>query len=152
MVMCDMCGREAIYRASVEGAELNVCESCARYGKVMEEIRVEKESKIRYVKKESKVVTEPVRIIVPNYPQLIREAREKMGLTQKEMANAVSEKESLIHSLEVGKYEPSIKIAQKLEKFLKIKLIKELDERGEVPTAKRGEGYTIGDFIKVKKR
>lgn len=150
MVTCDMCGKQAVYRASVEGAELNVCENCVKYGKVIREVKPE--PKVRFVKKEAKVEPEPIQVIVPNYAELVRQAREKKGLKQKQLAKTISEKESLIHKLETGKYEPSIKIAEKLERFLKIKLIQELDDNIEVPAAKKSEGYTIGDLIKVKKR
>ncbi len=155
MATCDMCGKEAVYRALVEGAEVNVCEGCSRYGKIIEKVRVKKEPKIRkigFVKKEKRAEPEITQIIVPNYAQLIRTTREKKGLKQEELAKAVSEKESLIHSLEVGKYEPSIKIAKKLERFLKIKLIEEPEEKGDIPLAKKGEGFTIGDIINVRRR
>lgn len=150
MATCDLCGNPAVYMALVEGAELNVCKGCVKHGRVIKEIKPE--PKIKYVQKELKTREEPVQVIVPNYPILVREARERKGLKQEELAKSISEKVSLVHNLEVGRYEPSIKIAQKLERFLRIRLVQKAEEKVELPAVKRGESYTIGDLIKIRKR
>ncbi len=53
--------------------------------------------------------------------------------------------------MESGKFEPSIKLARKIEKFLNIKLIEQHEEQHAGIKGESGEGFTIGDFIKVKK-
>jgi len=74
--------------------------------------------------------------------------REGLGLKQKELAEKIAEKEALVHKLETGIVEPSIKIAKKLEKFLKIKLVEEQEQTAESFISPKREGYTLGDFLK----
>jgi len=47
----------------------------------------------------------------------IRELREKRGLTQKELADAMRVSRQTINSLETGKYNPSVMLAYKIAKF-----------------------------------
>ncbi len=62
----------------------------------------------------------------------------------------INEKESLIHQIETGRFEPNIALTRKLEKFLKIKLIEEHEEIHKGKTKIKTDKFTIGDFIKVK--
>lgn len=48
---------------------------------------------------------------------LIKELRERRGLTQKELADAMLVSRQTINSLETGKYNPSILLAYKIAKF-----------------------------------
>ena len=151
-MQCDLCGAktENLFRAIVEGTELNVCKDCAKYGKIIEKKPVKVEEKRQFTKP-----TEPekeiIQVIVPDFAQRIKNKRESLGLKQKEFAKKISEKESLIHNLETGSFEPSISLARKLEKFLKIKLIEKYEEEHKKETPIEPEGLTIGDLIKVKK-
>ena len=77
-----------------------------------------------------------------------------MGLKQEDLAKEIAEKESVIHWLETGRHEPSLELARKLEKFLGIRLIDEAEEGtgGGIISAESKGKYTLGDFIKIKKR
>ncbi len=145
---CDMCGKEGeMFRAMVEGAEVIVCQKCSKYGRVKERIRPQQaERKEKAPEKKEKNIA-----IVSEYSRLIKQKRESLGLSQKDFAQKLSEKESLIHKIETGHIEPSMDLARKLEKLLKIKLIEESDNEVPVPKAKSAE-LTLGDFVKVKKR
>lgn len=146
-----MCGKEAeIYLALIEGTELNVCSSCAKFGKILKKV-VKEEPK----KKKEKIIEKPeepeiIEVIVEDYAVKIRNAREKLGLKQKDFARKISEKESLLSAFETGKIEPSLKIARKLEKLLRIKLIEEVEEKKEEVEKVKREEVTIGDLIKIK--
>ena len=94
---------------------------------------------------------EKISLLVDDYPQIIKKSRESIGLTQKDFANKINEKESVIHKIETGTLEPSLELAKKLEKFLKIKLIEEHEESHEKFKKSKEEGFTLGDFIHVKK-
>lgn len=153
-MLCEMCGsKDAVFRADLEGSELNLCENCSKFGKVIKRVEkpavVEKKAEKRAAKP-AEPVEELVEVIVPNYSKLIRDKRESMGLTQKEFAQRINEKESLVHNIETGRFEPSIKLAQKMERFLKIKLIEEYKEELK-PRSAKSEELTIGDFIRVRK-
>ena len=78
-------------------------------------------------------------------------ARERSGLKQEELAKKLNEKESIISSIESGKFKPSINLAHKLEKFFNINLIEELGGEEFELSSSEGSGMTIGDMIKIKK-
>ncbi len=144
---CDMCGRQAeLYRAVIEDVELNVCESCAKFGKVVGR----REAELKPGKRFSEQKSEKMELIVDNFSGLIKKKREDLKLTQKEFAQKINEKESVIHKIETGGLEPSLALARKLEKMLKIKLVEEHEEVHEKAQKNREEGFTIGDFIKIK--
>jgi len=69
-------------------------------------------------------------------------------MTQKEFAKKISEKESTVHQIESGNSEPTIALAKKLQKFLKIRLIESYEESNQSVKQENTEGFTLGDFIK----
>ena len=155
-MLCDMCGSEGkLYKTIVEGAELTLCDKCSKFGKVMGVVKQQEE-----VKKEKKLLFEKVKepeqevmeIITENYAEKIRKKRESLDLTQKEFAKKINEKESLIQKIETGNFEPSISLAKKIERFLNIKLIEEHEEIHEKPQHAKTGTFTIGDFIKARKK
>ena len=150
-----MCGGETGYPlvASIEGVELSVCNKCAKFGTVIKKVRpVVKESKAKkdFVR-EAPQREKLIQILVEDYNLKIKNAREKAGLKQEDFAREINEKSSLIHHVESGKFEPSMKLARKIEKFLNIKLIEQHEEQHAELKGDSSEGFTIGDFIKVKK-
>ncbi len=141
---CELCGKEALlYRAVVEGTSMNVCKECGRFGKILSQPPAPKKN--LHIMKE-----EPVFDVVEDFAEKIKKTREMSGLTQKEFAMSINEKESLVAKLETGELRPSIPLAQKLEKLLKIKLIIE-ELEGTVEKAGKTDTLTIGDIIKTKK-
>lgn len=148
-INCDLCGKvdEKFNRALIEGVELNVCSGCSKFGNVIGPLRkpILKETAKRIDVKEEKI-----ELIVGNYAEIIKKKRESMGLTQKEFAYRINEKESVIHKIETGNLEPSLMLAKKLEKVLGVKLIEEYLEKSESFKKRKEEGFTLGDFIKVK--
>jgi len=152
-MQCDLCGAETenIFRTIIEGTELNVCKNCAKYGKVIEKKVPVKEQPRKERAKPAEPEKEVIQVIVPDFAQRIKNKRESLGLKQEELAKKISEKESLIHNLETGTFEPSISLATKIEKFLKIKLIEEYEEEHKKGSKTESDGFTIGDLVKVKK-
>jgi putative transcription factor len=92
--------------------------------------------------------------IVDDYNIRIKRARELRLLTQEGLARAIAEKESAIHKLESGQLKPNIKLANKLEQFLNIKLTEEHKEEKKQDKKKtidlKDDSLTIGDLIKFK--
>ncbi|MFH1225588.1 MAG: multiprotein-bridging factor 1 family protein [Candidatus Diapherotrites archaeon] len=60
--------------------------------------------------------------IAENYGEIIRHAREKRGLTLKELGEKVFEKESVLHKVEKSKFEPDERLRKRIESFLGISL------------------------------
>lgn len=156
-MQCDICGKDKeLVIALIEGTEINVCNDCAKFGKTIKKIRPEQKKKqlpsSTGLAKEKILEKEKVSDIVENYASIIRNAREKLGLTQKEFAKKINEKLSMVHNLETGKHEPSLKLAEKLEKILHIKLIEEYEEEKPAMQKSRDSAFTLGDFISIKKK
>jgi putative transcription factor len=160
--MCDICSSpEKVYKVEVEGIILNACERCASLGKIVGKIRREEPEK---KKKQERALTEAnlkaikstetVQIISPNYSAIIRKAREKLGLKQEELAKKLAEKESTIHKLESGSAKPNLDLARKLERFLKISIIEEVELESPTVEEKRkpSDGLTLGDLIHIKQK
>ncbi len=150
---CDICGsEEKLYHVVIEETELQVCKSCARFGKILKPIEEERKEKKKVNKIEEIPGKEVVEMVVSDFSSKIRKKREQLGLKQEEFAKKINEKESVIHKLETGEITPSLKLAKKLERFLKIKLIEEYEENSAVKIPKeKPEEMTIGDLIKTKK-
>lgn len=153
-IQCELCGsEERLFRVLIEGTELNVCRSCSGFGKVLGPVKEEKiEVKEKGVRKVEVPEIEVIEVIVSDFSKRIRRKREQLGLTQKEFANRISEKESVVHKLEIGEFAPSIKMARKLERMIGIKLVEEHEEKhGKIRAGKIKE-LTIGDLVKIRRR
>ena len=155
MARCEMCGREAeLVKAEIEGGELKVCYGCAKYGKIKQESvhRVLPQSK-KPVGSASKHERPSFRI-VKDCSSLIRTAREKREMSQEDFAKFLNERESIVAKWEQGSLRPRIDTARRLERKLGIRLVEKEEETSEdvdVPKVKKDE-FTLGDFIKVRKR
>lgn len=150
---CEMCGKETedLFTAVIEGTNLKVCERCAKHGKIIEKIKPPVlPKKIKKIVQPKEPEIEIVEAVVDDYAKKIRDARSKAGMTQKEFAKKINEKESLLHKMETGAFKPSIPTAKKLQKMLHIKLIEEREEEEiEMPKEKKGGALTIGDILKT---
>lgn len=152
-MQCELCGKETnLFKAVIEGTELKVCKECAGFGEIIGKIRPPVKEKKKKAVKEKEESPEIVQVMVPDYAKKVKTAREGLGLKQEGLAKKINEKESVIHKIETGHYEPNITLARKLERFLKIKLVEE--QQIEKTEKKRkdlaAEGFTIGDIIKLK--
>ena len=154
---CDMCGKEGnLCKAIVEGAEMEVCNDCAKLGRRVTQEYNEKERKVfskPSVNRVKRLYEERVnKSIVEGYGHLIKNKREKLNLKQEELAKKIAEKVSVIHNIESEHLEPSIKIAKKLEMCLHIKLIEMVSEQKYEKTINiMDRGLTLGDMIKIKR-
>ena len=137
-----MCGQktEKTVRAIVQGVEMYLCEVCARnYGRILPTPK-------KHITSEK-----PSQTIVSDYAEKIKNAREKSGISLTMLARYSNEKESLLKRIEAKKTLPTLKLAEKLEKILKIKLITEETEEKEVFSGKE-ESLTLGDVVTLKKK
>ncbi|MBU90173.1 TIGR00270 family protein [Candidatus Woesearchaeota archaeon] len=149
---CDMCGSNGkLYKAIIEDAELGVCHECSKFGKVVGVINQNEDDKSA-IKAGKELQIEIMEMVVEDYSDKIRKKRESLGLKQEEFAKRINEKESLIQKIESGHFEPSIALAKKIGKFLRIKLTEEHEERHEKQAHSKTDSFTIGDIIKTKKK
>ncbi|MBD3319404.1 TIGR00270 family protein [Candidatus Woesearchaeota archaeon] len=145
MPRCEMCGSDnAHLDCLVEGVKLRVCKSCSSFGKVL--------AAPKPIKKKQPRLQEdvPELRVVFDAAARIRTIREQLGLTQKEFAAQISERESIVHKLESKGFCPSLSLAKKLEKKFKVRLT-EPDEKITPDASKKSSGsFTLGDYIKVR--
>ena len=149
MEECELCGRTTkdVYVIDVENVELRACARCAQGKKVL---RIEKEKPQRIertFKAQRKKPDEEMRLI-ENYGHAIREARERMKIPLKVLAEMINEKEPFLRRIEEQETEPTIKLTKKLEKVLNIKLTEEPSEdSNNFKGSGRSDKATIGDFV-----
>ncbi len=163
---CEVCGRK-IYghplKAMIEGAELTVCSRCAQYGKIIrEEKRLDspfprKKTRIKPPSPKPKRSKPPLTVettleLVEDFSTKIRQAREKLGMSQEDLGRKIKEKVSVLKKLETGKMTPDNRLATKLEHALKIKLLIPASEK-KIPQVSIPETatqkLTLGDLIKL---
>ncbi|MEM0217217.1 MAG: multiprotein bridging factor aMBF1 [Candidatus Nezhaarchaeales archaeon] len=152
-MICELCGKPIIgkpMKAWIEGAQLTVCYRCSRYGSAVKPAA--QRATLHQLPKRKEVRTELENIVlVDKYNVLIRQARESMGLTQEDLARLIGEKESVIRRLESGRMIPSLELAKKLERLLKIKLYEEARQEQDVPRPQNFE-LTLGDVAIIRER
>lgn len=150
-MQCELCGREdELVEAVVEGSILSVCNQCSKYGHV---IAIKKTKVAETPKKiELKLEDDILEVVVKDYSEKVKKAREGKKLTQEELAKKINEKESLVQKIESGHLEPSLYLAKKLENFLQIKLIEKESNGEKVKIDFKGNGLTIGDLVSFKNK
>ena len=159
-----MCGAESkvpLKKVRIEGAELSVCSACARYGTELHGAAKSPAASAVGIKGPSQPYAPQQRRsrdlfdnlggdLVEDYADRIRNARLNMGLSQKDLALAMMEKELLIKKIEKGELIPEENVRKKIEKELSIKLIEDSSSESQdfhQSTMKT----TMGDVIKIKK-
>lgn len=146
---CEMCGRKTtkLNKVRVDHAILNVCDVCAKFGTPVnpnqgyDKVRFNKQDDITVTIPEKKPTYVPQARkpqrkapprkrtsiedldIVPEYAEIIKEARAKLSWTQDDLAKKILERKNVLSNIERGELLPDIKTARKLEKALGVKLI-----------------------------
>ena len=128
------------------------CNECAKYGEVVDSAEHKNKSPKKAQQKSVSfnVVSDE---LVEDFADKIRRKREKKGLRQEELAQKINEPSSLIHRIEIGKIEPSLVVARKLERFLGMTLVhKSSSENFEAQKTPGSDELTLGDLVVIKKK
>ncbi len=164
-MQCELCGATVAgpgKKVRIEGAELQVCMACARYGTEVQQTRTGPK---RYAptSSASRPGAPPIRHrrdlfdqlvgeLVDDYGERIRAARTEKGMSTKDLALATKEKELLIKKIEKGELVPEDEVRTRIEKALGIRL---LDVQEESIARERKEqqrlSTTLGDVLSFKK-
>jgi len=166
-MQCEMCGetiRGTPKLIRVEGAELQVCARCGKFGTEVQQPRrmdlsspavrpgpvgrsgvpaapaQRKRDMFDYMEGE----------IVEDYADRIRNARTEKGLTQKDLALQMMVRELLIKKIEKGELIPEEEVRKKLEKVLGIKLVDIVSADTEKKTQAKIT-QTLGDLTIIRK-
>jgi putative transcription factor len=133
-ITCEVCGnpiRGQPSRVEIDGAVLLVCSNCARLGTP---IAAPPDAKrIPQPRIPAGDGMNPDVEVDPDYPTIVKSAREKMGLTQEQLGRMTNVKPSVIHHVETGKMKPDLALARTLMHQLKVNLLvasSDLDKAG----------------------
>ncbi|HWQ64140.1 MAG TPA: multiprotein bridging factor aMBF1 [Methanospirillum sp.] len=163
-MQCEMCGAESkgpLKRVRIEGAELSVCSNCAKYGTELPGAAKSPaapasratgytQASVPQARRSRDLFDQLGGDLVEDYADQIRNARLKLGISQKDLALAMMEKELLIKKIEKGELIPEEDVRKKIEKELGIKLIEDSSlESLDIHQSKMTT--TMGDVIKIKK-
>lgn len=156
-MICELCGKQSEkgFKVRLEGSQVNACRNCARHGEVVEEVK----QKPKPLKRQRTKTSGPGFDIgiqydfVEDYGKKIKNAREKQGLKQDELAKRINEPASIIHRIESQRYEPSPEVMKKIQKRLGVRLLKHHseDEDEKYEQAERKD-LTLGDMIVVREK
>lgn len=143
-----MCGKKINKpnKVRVDHAILNVCDSCAKFGTPLDPshgydklkpgssgdmtVTIPEKKPARIQASKPRPKAPPRRRanideldIVPEYADLIKEARSRLSWTQEDLAKKILERKNVLSNIERGELMPDIKTARKLERALGIKLV-----------------------------
>jgi putative transcription factor len=139
---CEVCGSPlppTPNRVEIDGAVMVVCANCARLGKPVGA----PPGTLRRRPGQTRAVPRPVSQppaqteydLDPEYNVRIRQAREKMGLSQEQLGKLINEKPSVIRMVETRKLMPDGTLTRKFMHELKIDLMVPLaDLEGRNPS------------------
>jgi putative transcription factor len=141
---CEVCGsplHASPNRVLIDGTTMVVCGNCAKLGKSLgpSQPRTMSAQPIRGVgiNRVRGLPPRPAPVAVtiesefevdPDYYLLVRQAREKMGLSQEQLGKLLNEKPSLIKMVESKKLTPDVTLTRKLMHELKINLLVSLSD------------------------
>lgn len=177
MTLCEMCGKNgSLFRTKVEGSELLLCNNCSGYGNKLggrpNSIKFLKnfsDSNDKIVRASNKYIHNQDLELVSDFCQKIQRSRSKRNMTQEQFANLLKERVSVIQKWESGQLKPRIEIAKKLERSLNLTLIRKIGSENNSENSndtkedqndsfvsknikKGADGFTLGDFVKVRVR
>ena len=149
-------------RIKIDGATMDVCKDCSKFGKVQKVPR-----RPKYVQKNKKSKKnnsrnnnrnysrnndEPTEELIEDYGKVVRLARESQNLSREQLGEKVNEKVSVIAKIESEKMEPDVKTAKKLEKALNITLVEKMEsiDLETIQNISSGNN-TLGSIVKFKK-
>ena len=167
-MQCEMCGetiRGTAKLVRVEGAELQVCIKCEKFGTEVQQVRRTDIARPGAAPpRPGRTVTAAVPAerrkrdlfdymegeIVEDYAARIRKARMEKGLSTKDLALQIKEREHLIKKIENNELIPEEAVRKKLEKVLEIRLIdaRVTEEEKKVQSKLTP---TLGDLTVIRK-
>lgn len=129
--VCEICGavlHSPANRVEIDGAVMLVCNRCARLGTPVASPPGNRPAPLNPMQAAMRAVSQPSKMepqyeLDPDYHTKVRQAREKLGLSQDELGKQINEKPSVIRHVETKKLQPDPVLTRKLMHFLKLNLL-----------------------------
>ena len=156
-MLCEMCGNDSpsLELRKVSGSVLRLCNSCGDMGlqtsyrdSIGHRAFVAQTLEKRQQKNRYEEIEEDDFVLVKDFGVIVRKAREKAGLDHSALAAKISEKKSILTSVEAGNMKPNEKLIKKLENYLKIKLTEKVQTNTSSQQLSSGKALTMGDLLK----
>ncbi len=160
-MQCEICGKHILdgKRVKIEGSIVVTCNNCAKCGELVSTInpyspkRKDPVVVVKHEKKKSVDFGVGSEELVEGFKDIIRKKREKKKLKQEDLAKLINEPASMIHRIEIGKMDPSLDVARKLQRILDVQLLhKSSSEDIQKFNGKGSEEITLGDLVVIKKK
>lgn len=170
---CEVCGKTIggkIFTINIEGARMQVCERCAKYGQ-RQPRSDSPSSKAKPMQMPSRPASATPRRpnvassrpprqqltenleAVENLGEILRGERQKRGMTQEEFGKFLLERASIITKIEAGRHTPPIATLKKFEHRLNIKLVTPRTKfDADYGIENTEESIRLGDIVKIKKK
>ena len=156
-MLCEMCGTESasLEPRKVSGSVLRLCSSCGEMGSqtsfresIGHRAYVAQALEKRKQRERYEDIEPDEYVLVSNYGSVVRRAREKKGLDHANLASKISEKKSILTSVEAGNMKPNEKLIKKLENSLGIKLVEKVEVESTPRSNQSSKALTMGDLLK----
>ncbi len=124
MEECELCGRviTTTYVVNVEDVELRVCKKCSSSKTLVYIDNNKKQASTNNFQLNTNYEKDELSLLIENYGAKLKKARESKGLSLKELARQINEKESFLSRIESQRTQPDEKLIRKLEKTFNIRL------------------------------
>ncbi len=162
-MICEMCGKDVTFckKVTIEGVHLEVCAECSKFGTEARKAAPEPEGpkpiitqrlEVREKRAQQRDIysSQETVELVEDFAAKIRSAREKRGMSQKDLAAKINERVTVLSKIETGDMRPDEKLIAKLQKELGIAL----KEKVSPVVAAKESGprtLTLADLIKMEK-
>jgi len=151
MADCEVCGRSnAQHRAEIEGSVMTVCELCASLGKLLDPQSKERGPGMLSQQLPSRMpklgqsVRSSEAMPREDMANVVKQGREKLGLTQQELSRRLQLKDNTIRRVEGG-WQPPSDTVRRLEGFLKMSLTEGGIDSFEMRRKIEKKMMTLGD-------
>lgn len=142
MRVCEVCGqpiRGTPHSVIIDGGKFTVCNNCARLGTpvakpaapakpILKPLNIPKHALTPKPRTPNPILREPELELRPDYNIVVKQAREKLNLSQEELGRKINEKPSLIRLIETGRLKPNDALASKVKHFLRVDLFVSVEE------------------------
>lgn len=151
MPSCELCGKDAdsLTKVKIEGAKLKACDTCKDMGEEVD-TGSKQERKKKTKKKSRNSNRGNDKVLVDNYGEIVKEAREDETLSINELADEMNIKSSVLKKIEREEFKPDKTLAQTLSNRLGVELYTNPEAYEVESSSGDDRDATLGDVANIK--